>query len=164
MAIDEFGEIRVPVLRTRYNYDMNAASRKSALFCPEPTRAQQNFKEECDINTIVERFGLTGELPTGVTMPFQGDFEHSMDYQDSLDKLRQAQAAFMQFPADVRGRFQNDAGQFVAFVSDEANKDEVKKWGLLRAERPLPAPIEVRVIPDPTPTPKTAPEASAVSK
>lgn len=154
--IDEYGEIFHPLLRTRYNYDMNAASIDSGLFCPEPTRAQQNFKDECDINVIVERFGLTGELPTGVSIPFVGDFDGSVDYQESLDKLRAAQTAFMKYPADVRARFQNDPGKFVDFVSDEKNIDQVRQWGLARAESPRRAPIEVKVIPDPPPQEKTA--------
>lgn len=52
-----------PFLRTPYNYDMNAAGDESGLRCEDATRAQQQFKEESDINTIVARFGLTGEMP-----------------------------------------------------------------------------------------------------
>lgn len=153
MQIDDDGVIFTPFLRTHFNYDMNAASVRHSLSCPEPTRAQQQFAEEVDINTIVERFGLTGELPTGVSIPFNADFDNSVSYQDSLDKLRMANEAFMQYPASIRGQFENDPGKFVAFVSDEKNRDQVKAWGLARAEMPLPAPIEVRVIPDPTPPP-----------
>lgn len=157
--IDEYGEIRAPMLRTRYNYDMNAASRLHALSCPEPTRAQQQFKAECDINTIVERFGLTGQLPESVSIPFIGDFEHSVDYQDALDKLKAAKAAFMQYPAPIRAEFDNDPGRFVAYVSDPANKARVKEWGLGRMETPLPAPIDVRVIQPPPPAPSAPPSA-----
>lgn len=154
--IDEFGEVRTPFLRTAYNYDMDHASLETALICEVETRAKQEFKDECDINVIVERFGLTGELPQGVSIPFQADFEEVFDYQSALNMLIAAEEAFMQYPADIRARFQNDPEQFVAFVSDEANKDQVKAWGLTRAEMPLPAPIEVKVIPnppDPTQTP-----------
>lgn len=161
MSVDEFGEIRVPFIRSAFNYDMSAASLESGLFCEDGTRTQQQFKEECDINTIVERFGVTGELPTGVSIPYMADFSESVtDFQTALNMIKAADEAFMAYPASIRSQFENDPERFVAFVSDPANKDQVKAWGLARAEMPLPAPIEVRVIPNPPDPTKTAPVAA----
>lgn len=148
-------------LRTAYNYDMDSVSLQTALVCDEETRTQQQFREECDINTIVERFGITGELPTDVRVPLQAEFLEVFDYQSSLNKLIEADEAFMQYPANVRAEFQNDAGKFVEYVSDPNPDDEkkakLKKWGLLRRETARQAPIEVRVIPDPSGELKTPP-------
>ena len=52
----------IPFMRTPYNYDTDEVSVDSGLVCPEPTLAQQQFKDEADINLILERFGRTGEL------------------------------------------------------------------------------------------------------
>lgn len=155
MTIDEFGEIKTPFLRTAFNYDRDAESYSTAFFCEDETRTQQQFKEECDINTIVKNFGLTGELPAISAVPLVGEFEEIFDYQSALNKLREADAAFMAYPAELRAKFQNDPGRFVEFVSDPANKDEIKKMGLGAPESPRQAPIEVRVIPDPSPDAKT---------
>lgn len=144
-----------PFVRTRFNYDRNLAGNESGLACSDPTRAQQQFAEECDINTIVRRFGVTGELPQSRQIPMNGDFTEVVDYQTALHKLMEADAAFMELPSDVRKRFDNDPGKLVDFVSDPANKEEVRKLGLGRPETPLPGPIEVRVIPDPSEPPKT---------
>ena len=48
----------------------------------------------------------------------------------------------MQLPADVRTRFNNDAGALVDFVSDDANRAEAEKLGLVlpKASEPNPAP------------------------
>lgn len=147
MQDETTGEIIV--LRTPYNYDRNKASDESGLHCPEPTKAQQQFKEETDINTIVERFGLTGQLPTDVRMPISGDFTGLSTYQDALNALNQARASFDTMPATVRARFNNDPAAFVAFCDDENNRDEARRLGLLVPEPAKPEPLEVRIAPDP---------------
>lgn len=118
-------------LRTPYNYDTMEASDASALTCEDPSLAQQHAKEETDINTIVRRFGLTGELPNGVRAPQYGDFTDAVDYHTAMNAVIAADQAFMQMPAHIRTRFNNDAGAFVDFCSDEKNKDEAKALGLI---------------------------------
>lgn len=125
-------------LRSGYNYDMDAASEKSGLACFDLSLAVQDQRDECDINTIVRRFGLTGQLPQDVKAPQYGDFTEVVDYQSALQAVIDADAAFMKMPADVRARFQNDPGAFVDFCSDEKNAEELKKMGLLAPEAPVP--------------------------
>lgn len=127
-------------LRTPYNYDTNQVSDETGLFCDEPSLAQQNAKEECDINTIVRRFGLTGELPTGVRAPQYGDFTEATDYHTAMNAVISANNAFMQMPADIRARFNNDAGAFVDFCSDDKNRDEAKELGLILGSSGEPVP------------------------
>jgi phage internal scaffolding protein len=127
-------------LRTPYNYDVNEASDFSALFCEDPSLAQQHAKDECDINTIVKRFGLTGELPSGVRAPTYGDFTDATDYHTALNAVIAADAAFMQLPADIRTRFNNDAGAFVDFVSDDNNRAEAEKLGIVSVKESLTIP------------------------
>lgn len=163
ISVSPDGELvyrKKPFLRTRFNYDTNRASVASSLACSDPTRAQQNSKDECDINTIVRNFGVTGQLPNIDRIPLEGDFHDVVDYQTALHALMQADETFMQLPSDVRKRFDNDPSKFVSFATDESNRDELKAMGLLRPETPLPAPIEVRVIPDPSDPSKTPPTGS----
>lgn len=147
----ETGEIVVPFLRTPYNYDTDLASNLSALKCDDPSRAQQQFKEDSDINTIVRRFGLTGELPKDVAVPQSGDFTNVVDFQSALNIVREGEQAFATMPADVRKRFGNDPAEFLAFVHDEKNRDEARRLGLLMPEPAAPVPLDVRVIADPPP-------------
>lgn len=149
--LNEDGEYVSKVfLRSGFNYDMDRASEEEGLKCEDETRTQQQFKEECDINTIVERFGVTGELPQGVRVPEQGEFADDVnDYQTALNKLIEADDAFMQMPAKIRAEFQNDAGKFVEFVSDKANLAKMREWGLAKPEPEKPEPFQVRVIADP---------------
>jgi len=129
-------------LRAAYNYDADEASLESGLSCPEPTLAQQSFKDECDINTILERFAVTGELPNNVRMPQYGDFTGISDYQSALNAVIAADDSFMQLPASIRARFDNDPALFVEFCGDESNRDEAIKLGLVPPQVDnSPAPV-----------------------
>lgn len=119
-------------LRTEFNYDMDAASVESGLACKDESLAQQQFAEESDINVIVERFGLNGELPANPVMPQYGDFSQVTDFQTAMNAVIRAQADFMQLPAKVRSRFDNDPQKLLEFVSDDANLDEARVLGLLK--------------------------------
>lgn len=118
-------------VRAPYNYDGDAVSDETGFKCEEPSLAQQNFKEECDINYIMERFGVTGELPAGVRMPSYGDFSGIFDYHSAMNAVVQAQEAFNALPAELRARFDNDPAAFVDFCSDDANREEAVKLGLV---------------------------------
>lgn len=141
-----------PFMRTEYNYDREKASNDSALRCPEKSLAVQDAAEEADINTIVRRFGITGQLPNDVRPPQYGDFTGVSDYQEALNAVLEADRAFMTMPADVRARFQNDPALFVDFCSNPDNLVEMRKLGLAVPEKPKAEPVEVRVIGDPLPS------------
>lgn len=153
-------EVPAVFMRTPHNYDRNAASDESALHCPEPTLAVQSERDECDINTIVERFGLTGQMPTNLRVPTYGDFTAVADMREALEAVHYANEAFMQLPAAARARFGNDAASFVDFCSNPDNRAEMKSMGLLAPETPLPAPMRVEVVPPP-PAPAPAPSTGS---
>lgn len=142
-------------LRSAYNYDREAASDETGVDCSRvvdvetgefvetPSMTKQSFAEECDINTIVKRFGLTGQLPQNVRMPTFGDFAYVPDFHSAMNAIREANESFMEMPADVRARFGNDAGAFVAFCSDDRNRDEAVRLGLVPAKAPVAPPVAV---------------------
>lgn len=134
---DADGVLKVPFFRSGFNYDGDAVSRETALSCdPEGSVTQQQFRDECDINEIVRRFGLTGKLPENPRMPVSGDFTGISDYQSAVNMVLNAEAAFMEFPADVRERFNNDPQKMMEFISLEKNRDEAIRMGL------VPKPLE----------------------
>lgn len=122
-------------VRSAYNYDVDAASDEAGLACSDVSRAQQHFRDECDINTIVRRFGLSGELPTNVRMPQYGDFTGITDFHSAMNAVAMANESFDAMPAEVRARFQNDPGKFVEFCMDPGNLEEAKKLGLVEATK-----------------------------
>lgn len=134
-------------LKSAYD-DFESASKETGLFCPEESLAVQDALEESDINTIVRRFGLTGQLPENVSTPQYGDYTGITDYQSALNTVIAAQESFLEMPGDVRARFHNDPQEFLEFFSDDKNRDEARKLGLLVPEAVVPEPVAVRVIAD----------------
>ena len=77
------------------------------------------------------RFGLTGDLPVNAAMPTSGDFTGISDFHSALNMVREAEEAFMAFPASVRERFGHDPQRLMAFLENADNRDEAVKLGLV---------------------------------
>lgn len=117
-----------------FNYDQDLVSLETGLDCSAAEDlTQQQFKDECDINTIVRRFNIGGELPQGVRMPSFGDFTGVSNYHEAANAIAEAHEAFDAMPAEVRERFGNDPGAFVAFCEDASNLEEARRMGLVPA-------------------------------
>lgn len=131
------------VLHAPGNYDPELWSQLTALHMVDEytgevleSLTEQSFKDECDINVIVERFGLTGELPENVKVPVSGDFTDVVDYQTALNAVIAADAAFMELPAKVREEFGHDPQKLMDFVANDKNREKAEELGLVakRAE------------------------------
>ena len=146
-----------PFIRSAFNYDTKAASDESAITCADPSLAQQQFRDDADINTIVARFGLTGQLPDNGRYPAYGSFDGVFDYHTAQNAILAAQAAFMALPAAVRTRFSNDPQNLLEFASDPANLPELRSLGLAHPIPSEPAPAV------PAPADPAAPGKPAVA-
>lgn len=153
----DLGTPRDLKVRSRFNYDPDAASEITGLITPEETRTQQQFQEESDINVLVRRFRITGQLPENVRMPTYADFGEIYDFHSAANAIAEANEAFHAMPADIRKRFGNDPAEFVAFCSNENNRKEAEAMGL------VPAPIPLNTAP-PTPNPGSAGDGVAPSE
>ena len=118
-------------LRTPYNYDKDAASNESGLHCEDASLAQQHYKEECDINTILEKFNITGLLPENPLSPRYGDFTGIGDYHTAMNRVFAAQEEFEALPAQIRARFGNDPAQLIEFLENSDNRPEAEELGLV---------------------------------
>ena len=118
-------------LRTPYNYDKDAASNESGLHCEDASLAQQHFKEECDINTILQKFNITGLLPEQTLSPRYGDFTGIGDYHTAMNRVIAVQEEFEALPAQIRARFENDPQQLIEFLDNSENRPEAEKLGLV---------------------------------
>ena len=137
-------------LRTPYNYDKDAASNESGLHCEDASLAQQHYKEECDINTILEKFNITGLLPESPLSPRYGDFSGISDYHTAMNRVIAAQDEFEALPAQIRARFGNDPAQLIEFLENSENRPEAEELGLV--EKATAEVVEVA---------KTTPEKAA---
>lgn len=112
----------------------------------------QADRNESDINKIVARYQRTGSVITNSKQPFYGDVSEFEGLGESIVKVREAQSLFMDFPADVREKFDNDPVRFVDFVGDEKNYDEAVALGIIsKPPEVAPEPLTPGTSPANTP-------------
>lgn len=151
MIDKDTGELVFLAFRTPFNYDGDAVSRETGLECKDESLTVQSSLDETDINTIVARFGLTGELPSDYKPPLSGDFVDVTDYQSALNAVMAADAAFMEMPPSLRSKFENNPQKLMEFLADDKNRDSAIDLGLVpKSAAPVP-PIAVRVVPEKAP-------------
>lgn len=131
--------------RFRVNYGPQI---KQTLECTDPSRTKQSFKDECNINKILERFSKTGELTHLMKAePRYGDFADVGTFQEAMGVVAFAHEQFAALSAAVRKRFNNDPSEFLEFANNPENHKEMVKLGLavvIPTETP-PAANEQRV-------------------
>ena len=76
------------MVRSAYMFDTDAVSNETALDTGEDAVTQQCFKDECDINILLAKFAVTGQLPENVRVPQYVDFEEAFDFQSSMNVIR----------------------------------------------------------------------------
>lgn len=127
-------------------------------------RTKQEFRDECDINNVIRQYKLTGQIQH-INMQAQAgaytDLPDTLDFQDALELVRDAQASFATLPSKVRDRFNNNPAEFLAFVHDPSNIDEARNLGLLT---PKSEPVTPAADPSsPPPPPPSTPPATVSS-
>lgn len=127
-----------------FTIDTDTHTLNHGLACKDESLTVQADAEQADINYIVKQFGVTKELPYGNSVPVYDDFSDAPnDYHQALNFIRASDEAFMELPASLRSRFNNDAGSFLDFLASDNNYDEAISLGLV-PPRPVveePAPI-----------------------
>lgn len=116
---------------------------KSALyFNPADDRTKQSFKDECDINVILQRYAATGQIThINERAPMWGDAP-ALDFAGAMALVVKAREEFAALPANVRDRFNNNPQELLNFLSKAENQEEAVKLGLAAARTPPPQPPE----------------------
>jgi len=112
-----------------------------------PSLTRQDMAEECDINTIMAKYAVTGVLPGDPSKAQYVDFSTVPDnLLDAMQQLQRADAEFMRLPAHIRKEFDNDPIAFVEFAADPDNLDQLREWDLAPKKAPEApqAPPEVQ--------------------
>lgn len=145
----------------RTQYDVEADEKigqATALICEDASLTQTQFVEDCDINVLARRFGLTDSpMPVGAFDPSHyGDFSDVPDLRTALDLVNDAKNKFMALPAKLRERFHNQPGRLWDFVNDPQNAEEAVRLGLL-VRRDIVSPEASSGVLDPSQAPSSPP-------
>lgn len=106
-------------------------------FKDSPRLVAVEFKDECDINTLIKRYKATGsfysieQLNKARRRPQFADFTGIPDYQETLDKMNAALEMFGDLPLNIRQRFHDSPVELLAFLQDENNRPEAETLGII---------------------------------
>lgn len=141
-------------------YSAYSLKSRSSISFPAEGRTKQSFAQECDINTIMSRYALTGQFThLSLRAPQYGDVA-DIDFQGCMDTVAAAREHFASLPSAIRDRFHNDPGRLLSFLQDPSNRDEALKLGLLA---PSEAPPLLVPIPQAAPLPSTPPNPTTAA-
>ncbi len=105
---------------------------KKGKTCGGPSKVQQSHKNMCDINYLIKRYRRVEEMPKYHKRPMYGDFSKVTDYQEAIEVTERAAEQFKTLPSELRKKFDSNPSKFLAFIDDEANKEELIKLGFLK--------------------------------
>lgn len=114
------------------------------------SRTQKQFADQCDVNQIVAKYKTTGQWQHMTNKQgVYADVSEITDYHSSVQKVLDANNAFMALPSTLRARFGNDPGELLAFLQDPKNREEAIKLGLIdKKAEPKPRSLNVNDLND----------------
>lgn len=145
-----------PTFRTAYGPKLRVA-----LTFPEQGREKQSFKDECDINNIMRRFQVTGEVTHLNQRPPMFGEVPDIDFAGAMSIVVDARERFQQLPATIRDRFNNDPGRLLEFIQNPDNREEGIRLGILQAPQATATPPAAPPPVSPTGAPPAAPASAS---
>lgn len=108
--------------------DGNVVKVKSIQF--NPSKTNQDFSQEVEINNIMDRFTKHGIVPTAKSQPgVYNDFTQYSDLMDALNKIKSAEETFYALNKKLQNRFGNPE-ELAKYLLDEKNYEEAVKLGI----------------------------------
>lgn len=132
-----------PVWKTPFNHDTDFEAYLFGTYNDEPSLTKQEFKEEADINVIMERFLRNGTLPPPVLPEHFLDLAERPTYFDTATRLAEANAVFYRLDAKLRAEHLNDPARWadaVVQAVDANDREAIKALGIEVPEKPQEKP------------------------
>lgn len=108
-------------------------------------RTKQSMREETNINLIIARYVKTGLVEHLAKHGPEYGFASALSFHECMNVVAKAQSMFADLPASVRRRFDEEPAEFLEFVQNPENQEEMITLGL--AKRVPEAEPEVVVEP-----------------
>lgn len=137
------------MVKIRSLYGVQAEERLPGTVNEEPSRTQQHFKDECDVNYIMRKYQATGVLVDPSLQkrkPSYADLTTIPDYVEAQQAMIKAGEMFNALPSKIRKEFHNDAYRFVDFCSNPENRDKLIELGII--EKPPYVPPKPEPVPE----------------
>lgn len=125
-----------PFFKTPYNHNRDDESNRTGLTCQDESLTDQSFKEEADINTIIERVKRGGTFNPPLPEHFGNAFEIPT-LLEARTRIAENNATFYKLPPNIRAEFLNDPARWEERVIkdvQENNLDDLERMGIDMSE------------------------------
>lgn len=107
-------------------------SRRVQTINEDVSLTDQQWKEDVNINTIMDRFQKTGRINhTSGKQGVYADVSQIPDLLTASNIVKDASEKFASLNSKIRERFSNDPLKMVSFLQDPQNYDEAVNLGML---------------------------------
>lgn len=121
----------------------------------KPGLTKQEFKNDCDIHTLFDRFarGEIQDISTDISKYY--DTTQITDFQTASNIVAQGRETLEKLPSQIRDALRNNPDNLKAFMADPKNYELLRKHGL--ANEVKPNKVEPLPKADPPPVGKKTP-------
>lgn len=119
----------------------------------QPSLTQQQFKDECEIESLLKAHNLSqvmGIVNNHGQQPLYGDVSDIPDFHDAQNHVARATEYFEGLPSDVRSRFNNSLSEFLTTLNNPAAREALTEMGVLKKAadkvdtQPVVPPVAVK--------------------
>lgn len=134
-----------------------------------PSKTKQSFASETDINVIMAKYKNTGQMPVLNNRSPSYGYAPAIDFREALELVDKISENFDKLPSEIRQRFDYNPEEFLAYVEDPVNAEELREMGLFPPiHTPTPpnmgsAPQKPQEEPDKEPAATTPPQSESDS-
>ena len=105
---------------------------KPKTICEEETLTEQTHKNQCDINRILKDYQKNGFIAHAKKHEGQYDDVSSMDFTNAMQTVATVKSMFEGLPSTYREQFGNNPTNFLTFVQNPDNAQQMQKMGILK--------------------------------
>lgn len=101
----------------------------------QPSLTQQQFKDECEIESLLKAHNLgqvMGILNNHGQQPLYADITDIPDFHDAQNHVARAREYFEGLPSYVRSRFNNSLPEFLTSLNDPSARQALVEMGVLK--------------------------------
>lgn len=137
----EVKAFEVPVGKPRSSSDIRVAP-ATVHFALDPGKCDPSFKRECDVNHLMKDYEKDGVSITDMAEVYYSrkgivankgqfvDASEAVMFTEALKIVADGESMFMQLDARVRQRFNHSPAEFLKFMEDPRNLQEMVDLGL----------------------------------
>lgn len=155
----EIVAMQPPFFKTAHNHNRDVESLAHSQANNEPSKTQQQFAKDADINNILAKFQQTGELNL-IGTPIYRDIAEEFDLQQKMVTAAEVEHAWNALSPEVRNTLRDPKtfADYVEHCLEVGDLEPLRKLGLAKPEPPQPA-----IVAPPVATPPAAPPTAPVT-